>query len=72
MAENKMAPVAQMFGKELGEEFLVRIVGNKFEIKCRFTADGFKQTVVDGLWHDNDAFLSLLLIGKAEIVEDEK
>lgn len=67
---NKMEQVAALFGKKLGEEFWARIVGNKFEIKCKFTANGFKQTVVDGVWHDNDAFFSLLLIGKAEIVEN--
>lgn len=70
--KNKMAEVAALFGKKLGEEFWARIVGNKFEIKCRFTASGFQQTVVDGLWHDNDAFLILLLTGEAEIVEDEE
>lgn len=70
--KNKMEQVAALFGKKLGEEFQARIVGNKFETKCRFTANGFQQTVVDGLWHDNDAFLSLLLTGKAEIVRDEK
>lgn len=70
MADNKMEQVAQMFGKKLDEEFWARIVRNKFEIKCRFTESGFQQTVVDGLWHDNNAFLSLLLTGLAEIVEE--
>ena len=68
--KNKMKQVAEMFGKKLGEEFWARIVGNKFEIKCRFTESGFQQTVVDGQWHDNDAFLGLLLNDKAEIVDD--
>jgi hypothetical protein len=71
MAENKMAQVAQMFGKELGEEFYARLDGNKCEIKCRFTKNGLEQSIVDGLWNDNDRFFKLLLIGRAEIVEDE-
>jgi hypothetical protein len=70
MAENKMAEVAKLFGKKLGEEFWAGIVGNKFMIKCRFTESGFQQTVVAGLWHDNDAFLILLLTGRAKIVEE--
>jgi hypothetical protein len=70
--QNKMEAVAKLFGRNLGEEFWARIVGKKFEIKCRFAASGFQQTVVAGLWHDNDAFLSLLLTGRAEIVEDER
>ena len=68
--KNKMKQVDKIFGKKMGEEFWARIVGNKFEIKCRFTANGFQQSVVDGLWHDNDAFLGLLLLGKAEIEEE--
>lgn len=70
MIENKIVEVAALFGKKLDEEFWARLVGNKFEIKCRFTANGFEQTVVDGLWCDNDVFLTLLLTGRAEIVED--
>ena len=72
MNDNKMPQVAALFGKKLGEEFFARIVGNKFEIKCRFVASGFQQTVIDGLWHDNDAFLSLFLTGDAKIVDEKE
>lgn len=71
MAENKMTEVAKMFGKEMNEEFTARLkVG--FEINCKFTNEGLKQEIVDGDWYDNDNFLRRLLIGEAEIVEDEK
>ncbi len=67
-AENRMADVAALFGKELGEEFMARLkVG--FEINCKFTNEGFKQELVDGDWYDNDNFLRRLLTGEAEIVE---
>jgi hypothetical protein len=70
MAENKMAQVAAMFGKKLGEEFTARLkVG--FEINCKFTNEGLKQEIVDGDWYDNDNFLRRLLTGQAEIVDGE-
>ena len=71
MAENKMEQIAKMFGKKLDEEFMARLkVG--FEINCKFTSEGLKQEIVDGDWYDNDNFLRLLLMGRAEIVEDKK
>lgn len=69
MAVNRIKQVAKMFGKELGEEFYARLDGHKFDIKCRFTKGGFEQSIIDGLWNDNDRFFKLLLIGRAEIVE---
>lgn len=70
MTNNRMAEVAAMFGKKLGEEFMAKLkVG--FEINCKFTNEGLKQEIVDGDWYDNDTFLRRLLTGEAEIVEGE-
>ena len=71
MAENKMAQVAQMFGKRLGEKFKIKYLGDIHTVV--FTVDGLKQGdyYVGGYLIDFDA-LHVLLTGLAEIVEDEE
>lgn len=67
MGKNRMAEVARMFGKELGEPFKVKYLGEV--ITMEFTLDGLKSSELtyhgesidfDG-WH-------VLITGMAEIV----
>lgn len=71
MAENKMAQVAQMFGKKLGEEFVMRL--GKDMYRARFDRErGFIYQDIPTYqknWSTNSAFLRLLLTGQAEIAE---
>lgn len=72
MAENRMAEVARLFGKKLGEEFYI-IIHNKKYI-ARFTVFGL--SVLDesanpcewDLGHSR--LLECLMIGEAVIVDD--
>jgi len=70
MAENKMAQVAEMFGKRIGEEFRLKAVfGNKL---VRFCEKGVEYySVVMCRWKPSERILIMLLTGEAEIVEDE-
>lgn len=76
MAENKMAEVAAMFGKKLGEPFEVGICGElkSKRHKCKLTEGGLYEWYED--WQkwvfDPEDILHDLLTGEAEIVEDEK
>ena len=66
---NKMADVAHLFGKELGEHFCVSCCNTRFLLK--FTSDGL--WVFDdywGHWTGEDGMLEALLTGKAVIVDD--
>lgn len=68
MADNKMAEVAKMFGKKIGERFTVRHDNCLFD--CTFADCGF---IVYGAYDDFDAFLlHYLLIGRAVIVDERK
>jgi len=69
-AENKMAAVAQLFGKELGERFTVRYDTYLFD--CKFTDCGFTSYgAYDNPYLDCDAFiLQDLLVGRAVVVND--
>jgi hypothetical protein len=67
---NRMADVAQMFGKKLGEEFTA-VSWDEMK-KCKFTDEGLKVKYLDGDWHKSDGWLRCLLIGEAVIVEGEK
>jgi hypothetical protein len=69
MAENKMAQVAAMFGKKLGEKFTA-VIWDEMQ-KCKFTYEGLKVKALDGDWHKSDNWLRCLLIGEAKIVEDK-
>lgn len=69
MAQNKMADVAHLFGKELGEHFCVSCCNTRFLLK--FTSDGL--WVFDdswGHWNGEDGMLEALLRGEAVIVDD--
>jgi hypothetical protein len=71
MAENKMAQVAQMFGKQLNEAFIARYDG--ILLDCRFTENGFESCPYGDEFYDDDAdMMQFLILGEAEIVEDEK
>ena len=69
MAENKMAKVAAMFGKELCEEFKVR--GNAQDYLMVFTETGLKlrQEMAYPELFEN-SFLRKLLTGEAVIVNE--
>jgi hypothetical protein len=71
MAENKMAEVAKLFGKKLGEEFTVKDK-YKTEWHCKFTKRGLlylDKTFFD--WQESgDYLLQFLLTGKAVIIDD--
>ena len=74
MAENKMAQVAALFGKKLGEEFTVQdFSGYRYDMK--FTINGFYVVPTD--FHDDtpdwgwdNDLLEHMLTGKAVIVDD--
>ena len=69
MGKNKMAEVAQMFGKRLGERFDVMCKGNRFT--AYFTEDGIEHeaNVKEFNWYSLNAYmLEGLLTGKAWIV----
>jgi hypothetical protein len=68
MAENKMPQVAALFGKKLGRVFKVRYAG--MTASANFSSQGL--CVEYKPWGHGAKVLSLLLAGKAEIVEDEK
>lgn len=72
--QNKMEAVAKLFGKKLGEEFVMRL--GKDMYRARFDRErGFIYQDIPTYqenWSTNSAFLRLLLTGQAEIVEDEE
>ena len=71
---SKMEAIAALFGKKLGEEFVMRL--GKDMYRARFDRErGFIYQDIPTYqenWSTNSAFLRLLLTGQAEIVEDEK
>jgi len=71
MAENKMAEVAKLFGKKLGEEFTL-MSKYKDKIDCKFTKRGLMY--LDKNFFDwqvsGDILLTDLLTGKAVIVDE--
>lgn len=73
MNENKMAEVAKLFGKKLGEEFRVRrnYYLSCITVKAKFIDKGF-QVFYEGsdYWQYCSEGLVDLLIGKAVIVYD--
>lgn len=66
MAENKMAQVAEMFGKKLDEVFTVTYVD--MVVNANFTSQGL--CVGDMSWEYGARVLSMMLLGEAEIVEE--
>ena len=65
MAKNKMAQVAALFGKKLGEPFYVN------DSRCVFSEKGFGYGKNDVACHDTE-LLEKILTGRAEIVEVKK
>ena len=68
---NKMAQVAALFGKELGEEFVILTPRGKLR-KVKFTADR-GLLYYDGIecaWNKNFGYLNFLCEGKAVIVDE--
>lgn len=69
MAENKMAQVAELFGKKLNERFTISRHGHKYE--ARFFSEGFEVLGLENPYVDTDPFVLMdLLIGEAEITRD--
>ena len=69
MQENKMKQVANLFGKELCEDFTINFYGRMFDVT--FDEDGLK-VFSDTLFEDELSRLLLegLILGNAVIVED--
>ena len=71
MAENRMAGVAGLFGKKLGERFT--IVRDNRQMDVKFTVAGLEVSDYYNPYVDLDAFVLIdLLTGEAEIVGDEE
>jgi hypothetical protein len=68
MAENnKMADVAALFGKKLGEEFII-VTENREKHKAYFTKQGLRvRGMYRGFW---ESTLFSLITGQAVIVDD--
>ena len=65
-----MEQLAQSFGKKLGERFTINGYGHRYE--ARFFSEGFEVVGLENPYVDTDPFVLMdLLIGEAEIVEDE-
>ena len=67
MAENKMAEVAKLFGKKLGEEFVINDFDMKF--KAKFEKDGMYHRV-GKRWIPSCVKFERLLLGRTTIVDD--
>ncbi len=67
---NHMEEVAKMFSKKLNEDFKAVIWDSIME--CRFTNGGLEIKLDNGLYRNNGNWLSCLLTGEGELVEDEK
>jgi hypothetical protein len=67
MAENKMAEVAKLFGKKLGEEFKVKLTTGEV-ILCRFSEKRLWYWQRD--WFISDKVLVQLIVGEAVIVNE--
>ena len=66
MAENKMAEVAALLGKELGERFTVQFC--EYRCDCLFTENGLAYAQPITREFDDELFVQLI-IGKVKIVE---
>ena len=75
MAENKMAQVAALFGKELNEQFRImrEARGKQTEaLEAKFDKSGLMTRPFIGVFRDNDIVLRQLMTGKAVIVDERK
>ena len=68
---NKMEQIAKMFGKKIGEPFMVYMPFHKCKNEAVFDAHGLS-IKSDGEWHNDSNYLMWLLAGEAKIVEDKK
>lgn len=68
---NKMEVVAALFGKKLGEEFVMRLGEDMYRSRFDRERGLIYQPIptCQENWSTNSAFLRLLLTGRAEIVE---
>lgn len=66
--KNKMEVIAALFGKELGEEFEVKLFSNI--IKSRFTEFGIEEHFFKSEWFLDGELLQMLLTGEAVIVNE--
>lgn len=74
MAENKMEQVAALFGKKLDEEFKLKFTflpWNRIHT-VKFTMRGLECLNTGDEWEPVSCVIPSLLIGTAEIVEDER
>lgn len=74
MAENKMEQVAAMFGKQLGEEFKVKVDCTIEKIiLCRFSKKGLcyqEDEKWNYEWFITDMVMAQLICGEAVIVDE--
>jgi hypothetical protein len=71
MAENKMEQIAAMFGKKLGEEFIILTPRGHLR-KVKFTAEQglLYYDDIEREWNKNFGFLNFLCEGRAVIVDE--
>ena len=68
--DNKMKAVAQLFGKKLGEEFVIQDT-YRYQVTAKFSEEGILvYHVVGREWLNNHYWLNELLTGEAVIVDD--
>jgi hypothetical protein len=73
MAENRMAEVAALFGKKLGEEFYIVLAGDTPKQKqlCKFSNDGLRVwNDINGWYWDSENVLHELLTEQAVILNE--
>ena len=72
MTGNKMAEVAALFGKKLGERFTIQDMRNGGKYGATFTIAGLDVCGAENPFLDLDCyFLESLLIGSFEIVDEQ-
>lgn len=68
---NRMADVAALFGKKLGEEFTVLRKDYGYTYKAKFTKTSFRVIhPFNDYWSWDDGLLAKLIAGEAVIVDD--
>ena len=66
MNENKMAQVAELFGKKLGEKFKTTFIANSVFV---FTPDGIQEIYDGHMFAPNPYVLEAIIKGTVKIVE---
>jgi endo-1,4-beta-D-glucanase Y len=67
--KNKMEQIAKMFGKELGEEFKIKVFTDRVWI-AKFTSEGLKNCHKNSEWLMASDYLNDLLTGEAVIIDE--